>query len=46
MFWPQIATVYDLHFGEGVSGTTFGRANPLTIDGRFPPLEKGKKKMP
>ena len=44
--WPQFATVHDLHFGELAAGTTFTRVKPLTIETRFQPAKKGKKKMP
>lgn len=44
MLWPQFATVYDLHFGELATGTTFSRVKPLTLEARFSPPKKGKKK--
>lgn len=46
MLWPQFATVHDLHFGKLAAGTTFTPVKPLTIETRFPPPKKVKKKMP
>lgn len=44
MLWPQFATVYDLHFGELATGTTFSRVKPLTLEARFSPPKKRQKK--
>ncbi len=41
--WPQISQVHDLHFGPA-RGTFFTGSNPLTLDARFGPRPRKKKK--
>jgi hypothetical protein len=42
--WDQVAEIHDLHFGPP-QGTFFTKANPLTLESRFP-LPKAKRKKP
>jgi len=42
--WDQIAEIHDLHFGPP-QGTFFTKANPLTLESRFP-APKPKRKKP
>jgi hypothetical protein len=41
--WPQVGEIHDLHAGP-VHGTFFTKANPLTLNQRFPSPEAKKKK--
>src|ERR1035438_526714 len=42
--WDQVAEIHDLHFGPP-QGTFFTKANPLTLQSRFP-QPKPKRKKP
>jgi len=42
--WDQVAEIHDLHFGPP-QGTFFTKANPLTLQPRFP-QPKPKRKKP
>lgn len=45
LLWPQIGEIHDMDCGPA-AGIHFTRQRPLTLDGRFPAIEKQTRKKP